>query len=97
MDIQTTLSHLGGYGKLRALVNARDFVKSDKERSLRFKFSGCSKYHIAKITLTPRDTYEIKLYKFRGVKRVRETEPVEAYASELRATFEQLTGLYLTF
>lgn len=93
MNGQTAIFQLGGLGKLKAMINARDFAKG--EDFIQFKFSGNPKMNIAKIRLTPADEYEITFYKFAKYK-CKELQTVPAWAGNLKRVFEAETGLYLS-
>lgn len=95
---ETIIQQMGGYGKLKAMINAKDFLYSDKEKSLQFKFSGSKKVNCIKITLNNLDLYDIKLYKINLKKFTCDVkEKIEnIYADQLKDIFETKTGLYLS-
>ena len=98
------ISQLGGYGKLKAMINARDLIfgmNEEKNYYLNFKFSGSKKYNYCKITLNFMDLYNIKFYKMRkkdflmvesNTKKIN-----DLYNDMLINTFEENTELYLSF
>lgn len=93
----TTISYLGGYNKLMAMVNAKNFVY-DKEGGIQFWFSGNKNMNIVKFSLTHEDLYKVTFYKYNrrtmDVKVVDEYDGI--YAEQLKELFEQVTGRYLS-
>lgn len=93
---QAIIRQMGGLGRLRAMVNARDFVALGN--GVQFAFSGSRKANKARITLSAGDFYTLELFKIR--KRGLEVEAVyEAeglYWDQLKPIFEAETGLYLS-
>ncbi len=98
---QTIIDYLGGFGQLQAMINAKYFMTTDDPAGIRFQFSGSKKANICKITYEPGlDTYKFELFRYTRVRYahcpvIYELEGV--YADLLKPTFEQETGLYLTF
>lgn len=92
----TIIQQMGGFGKLQAMVSANTFVGDDN--SVQFKFKGCRKANICKVTLLPSDTYLFQLYRFNNktfdLDKVYELEG--AYNDMLKPVFESETGLYLS-
>lgn len=90
----TIIEQLGGYGKLKTMVNARNL--SCTSTSLTFKFRGCSKANCMKIELNHWDTYDVTFYKIQkcDFKIVRESDGI--YCDMLIDIFESFTGLYLS-
>ena len=95
---EITLKQLGGAGRLKAMIGAKNFMHSDGGRTIRFQFPNRkrSKPNFVKITLDPTDTYTLEmgrtikydykvLYKQEGL-----------YASQLKGIIERETGLRLS-
>ncbi len=96
---QIIIEQMGGFGRLEAMIAAKNFMTTDDPVGLRFQFSGSKKANICKITLLASDTYKFELFKYTRVKYahcpvVYEVEGV--YDDMLKSVFEQETGLYLT-
>ena len=94
---ETTLQYLGGSGKLKAMIGAKDF-SHDKNGTLTFKFKSFKKANIAQFILDPSDTYTVKLLKYNQRSReVTEYKTIEGlYFDQLKEYFERETGLYLS-
>lgn len=93
--IDTIINQMGGMGTLRAFVNARDFVGSEK--GVMFKFSGSRKYNIVKIDYNcGLDLYEVEFIKVHGA-NIKSNRHEMIYADMLVELFENETGLYLHF
>ena len=88
---ETIIRQMGGPGKLKAMVNARNFACNEKG-DLTFKFSGSRKYNLVKVELTPLDDYTIKFYKNTTEKKIIEG----IYNDQLKEIFEEETGLRLS-
>ena len=99
----TTLQQLGGRGRLKAMIGARDFSSRDDGRTLHFKFPACPKANVCKITLNALDTYDVTFIKVGRLSRKTYEVPVQTtgefsgvYCDQLREVFEGFTGLYLS-
>lgn len=92
-----TIEYLGGYGRIMAMVNGKDFAY-DKDGSIQFKFSGNKNMNIVKFALTHEDVYKVTFYKYNNrtydLKVVKEYDGI--YASKLKELFENVTGLDLS-
>lgn len=93
MDANATIDQLGGFSRLQAMINARDFGKG--KNFLQFRFSGSRKMNIVKIELTPLDEYELTFYR-QSAGRMKEVSKVPAWAGNIKRIFEEETGLYLS-
>lgn len=93
----TIIQQLGGHGKLKAMVSAKDFMYSDKDKSLTFKFSGSRKTNCIRITYNSMDLYDIEFLKINLKKLTCKTiEIIEnVYNDQLIEIFERRTELYL--
>ena len=80
-----------GLALLTAMVGARD-VGYAADR-VRFKFKGCWKWNGVEITLNERDTYDVQFWKYRSGKVQLGVKIKDVYADNLRAVFEEETGL----
>lgn len=105
INSQQTIEQLGGFGKLRAMINAKDFMESQDDSYLQFSHAkGTNKGVKVRIQLTG-DLYTITWYKRARVEvmpGVKMTDFVECdsvemiYGDQLREVFEGRTGLYLS-
>lgn len=92
------VSWLGGLGKLKAMVNARGFVSGTNgkaEASVSFRFSGSKKASTVVITYErAHDLYRMEFFK--GSMPIMVKGYGLLQGSDLRKTFEEFTGLYLS-
>lgn len=92
---ETSIQHLGGFGKLRAMINARSFT-TDEDGSGRFIFSGSERTNMLRIYLVD-DLYTLEFYMWKGPS----SNPVQVkkysnvFVDDLPRMFESYTGLYL--
>ncbi len=96
----TIMQQMGGYGKLKAMIGARDMFALDSDSpGLQFSFKGSKKANKVRIELTPDDLYNLTFYKINMRNIDRSTAPVEKYENiyedMLIPVFEKTTGLYL--
>ncbi len=93
----TIASQLGGFGRLTAMTNAKQFMH-DNDGSLAFKFSGSRKVNYVKITLNCMDTYDVEFGKIKKFNYVKDEQRSRdgVYGDMLVDLFEQATGLYLS-
>lgn len=90
------LNQLGGFGKLRAMISAKDFVYGDK--NLSFGFKGSKEVNKIKIQLNEMDLYDITFYKYMP-KKVELKEVIKfngLWYDQLKPIFEDFTGLDLS-
>ena len=96
------LEQLGGIGKLKAMLGAKDFMYSSKDPNfIEFNFKGCDKANHIKIEYNEgKDLYDIAFYKIKKVNGLAQPEEVKAFTdvftSELKSTFRDYTGLELS-
>jgi hypothetical protein len=94
---ETTIKYLGGYGKISAMIGAKNFG-FDKEGLLRFQFKMFKKANLVTFKVNGKDLYDIKFYKLST--RTGECPLVQEindlYADQIKKAFEQYTGLYLS-
>lgn len=95
-DATTILNQLGGRGRLSMMIGASSFYGTSEGVGLTFRFKN-RKANYAKVTLNGKDLYDVEIFKATKF----ELKPVESaydvYATDLVATFERLTGLFLHF
>jgi len=92
---ETIVYQLGGMGKLKAMINARNFV-CDDEGSLSFRFSGNPKINCIRIKLNGLDLYDITFYKINKIDFSTVHEVTDIYAEDLVNIIEQQIELYLS-
>lgn len=95
LEIATEIvRQFGGFGRLKAMVNGRDYVAI--ERGLMFRFSGSQKANKAIITLEPTDLYKLELYQLRRNGEARMISRWSGlYADQMLEAFRKGTGLHL--
>lgn len=91
---ETIIQQLGGQSRLRVMVNAKDFVATDN--GLMFRFSGCRKANKVRITLNSMDTYDVEFFKIKKFTFETAAKFEHIYNVDLKAVFEDETGLYLS-
>lgn len=84
---------LGGPGKLRMMLGAKNVTLIDKGLSFKWPSQQRTRGNGVRITLDPSDTYTMEF--FNGAKSVKKYEGI--YNDQLVSTFENQTGLYLNF
>ena len=92
----TVLQQLGGQKLLRLMVAADNFVQSEKEQWVSFKFKGSVSFNYLKIQLNSMDLYDLTFYKIRGTKLQSQKLVTNIYCDTLMDVFESETSLYLT-
>jgi hypothetical protein len=102
----TIIKQMGGMGRLKAMVGAKDFVSYSAASESKygeglggvaFKFAKSKgKPNYVKIILDPSDTYTVTFGSIRGYQLKDEDEISGVYVSNLRDLFERKTGLYLS-
>ena len=90
----TIAEQLGGYGKLEAMINAKNFAYDDN--SLTFKFSGNKNINCIKINLEPNDTYTVTYYKIKRLDFAIVSETKRVYAGSLKTSIRNNIGLRLS-
>lgn len=73
------------------MLGAKDFV-ADKN-SIQFKIRGSTTFTHIKITLLPEDLYDVKFYKIRSLKVIKEEVIEGAFADMLHDVIRVKTGL----
>ncbi|MCH9712665.1 MAG: hypothetical protein K0U20_08595 [Proteobacteria bacterium] len=103
IDASLTLNQLaqreGGVNVLAAMTGAKNFVKSDEENFVSFRFTAKAKNkaNYIKITLNAMDTYDVEFGYIRGMNYTVRSVSEGLYDDMLKKHFETETGLYLTF
>ena len=97
-DAQTVVSQLGGAGRLKAMIGAKNFIQSQADNYLQFQFmSGAkNKANRIRITLNANDLYDIKFYNVRKFEEKVKEEFSDIYCDQLVSIFEDSTSLYLS-
>ena len=95
----TIMNQLGGYGKLKAMINIK--YQTAINSGLKFMFSGCRKINCIQIILDATDTYKIEFGKLvMSGKNIGEYTKVkgfeEIYADQLKWLVEETTDLRLS-
>ena len=101
---QTIIQQMGGFGRLQAMVGAKDFVALTPSESeahgpgILFNFKGSRKANKCRVTLSWNDTYRFELYKYnrRTLKCPKVFEIDDIYCDMIIQIFEEETGLYLS-
>lgn len=95
---RTILHQLGGPGRLKAMIGARNFVLEDDALvfALPSNFAKKSINRI-RIRLSWNDLYEVTFSRVRAGKTTVVSEFSDIYADVLKNVLERETGLYLTF
>jgi len=102
IDAKLTLNQLtqsnSGAGRLSAMVGGKNFVKSDEENFVAFKFSAKAKNksNYCKITLNAMDTYDVEFGYIRGMNYTVRSVTEGLYDDMLKDHFETETSLYLS-
>jgi len=81
----TIIRQMGGAGKLRAMVAAKDILATDA--GVQFSFKGCKKTDKVVIELTPMDTYNVKFFK--SAKYSPSCRIIKGHVVECKSTFEE--------
>lgn len=95
----TGIQQLGhSASRLSMMIGAKNFVKSDEERWVSFRFTAKSKNksNYFKMTLNGMDLYDITFGSIRGDKYTIKGEFSNCYVEDLKTIFESETGLYLS-
>lgn len=99
--INTMIAQLGGMGRLSVMINAKHFMKDDRDNqvTLQFSFSGCK--HANRIRLTYHrglDLYTLQILNItkRGLEVAEVFNGDGFYADMLIPTIERKTGLLLS-
>lgn len=93
---KTILEQLGS-GRFVAMTGAKNFVAHPDALSFRLP-AGLAKKGInyIKITLNPKDLYDIEFGKLRGLNHAAISESKDVYAEDLRSEISETTGLALS-
>jgi hypothetical protein len=96
---ETILRQMGGAHRLRAMIGAYDFMGSEKDQELHFKWKAKAKNgaNALTITLDPSDTYTMQFWKLRAGKVTKLGKFDMLYEDQIIPLFEGETGLRLRF
>jgi len=86
------LKQMGGFGRLKAMIGAKNFSKTADSLTFQWPSKQRSTGNALKVTLKGDDTYDMEF--FNGPKSVKKYDGV--YNDQLKSIFEKQTGLYLT-
>lgn len=90
---QTVLEQLGG-NKFIAMTGAKDFTKDDAKHMIGFRIGRNSKsVNYVRITLTPRDTYDMEFLGIRNMELKPRSKSTDVYADQLQEIFTEHTGM----
>jgi hypothetical protein len=95
----TIAKQMGGYGRLKAMLGARDFLYDKNPPSFQFKFPNKAKGkpNFVKIIYdVGQDLYDIEFGRIRGTSYKKIKTYSSIYANQLKKLFEKTTGLYLS-
>lgn len=96
MDVATTiLAQMGGGGRLRAMIGAKDFSGGGNVLTFRWAARARNGANNIRITLEPSDTYKVEFFSVRGRSVKSKGVFEDIYAEDLIPLFERETGLYL--
>lgn len=88
---------LGGLGRLKVMIGAKDFLYSSEDTYLSFKFmKGNQGINYCNIRLNGSDLYELTFGKIRGHNYTVIKTYDDIYCDQLKSIFESTTGLYLS-
>ena len=99
---EATLGYLGGTGRLKAMIGARNFLalsETDKIRggvSFTLPAFGKPRVNVIKIELNGGDLYDVYFYFLRAGKLKTVAEEKDVFCDQLREVIERNTGLYLS-
>lgn len=96
---QQTLSQLGGWSRVKSFLGAKHLSYGDGGRSLSFKFPNRkrSKPNFVKITVNPRDYYDIEFGRIQKYDYKVLESFTDVPGENLVDVFQRTTGLYLSF
>jgi len=99
----TILSQLGGGPRVNAFIGIKQLRALTNEagecNGLGIKFAANAKKgaNYCTITLSPKDTYDVKFFKLQGLVSTELSSFEDTYCDQLVELFENATGLYLSF
>jgi len=100
IDPQLTLNQLtqsnNGANRLKAMIGAKDFVKTDDMIAFRFPMKALNKANCVRITLNSMDLYDVEFGYLRAGKYTERSKVENMYSDMLYNHFETETGLNLT-
>jgi hypothetical protein len=87
---------MGGFGKLKAMLGARNFVWIKDGVTFTWPSRQRSRGNGVEITLRPDDTYDVTFYNVSVKARKKVKEYSNVYADALKRVFQDQTGLRLS-
>jgi len=90
------IKQLGGYWKLKSMINIRNIFYSDEKQNVSFKFSGNPDINYCKIHLNGKDLYNLEFGKVKKLSYEIVNSHYDIYNDMLKNVFEQETSLYLS-
>ena len=92
---------IGSPNKLKIMLGAKNFVKSyfdrDNHPGIQFKFPRRSGINCCQLTLDiGLDLYRLKFFNIKGIDTIEVSTHPDLFVDNVRQTFEQQTGLYLS-
>ena len=96
-DAQTVINQLGGAGRLKAMIGAKNFVQSQTDNWVQFQFMSGAKNKANRLRITLRnDLYDIDFFVVRKGEKKTKQEFTGIYNDQLVSIFEDSTSLYLS-
>tara|TARA_A100001388_G_C28761028_1_gene497799 strand:+ start:517 stop:864 length:348 start_codon:yes stop_codon:yes gene_type:complete len=92
----TIIKHLGGLGKLDAMLGIKHVLYGRKSSNIHIKAKNSKKINLIVVRLQPNDEYTIEFYKGRGVNSKEVETLKDIPASSLKSSVERVTGLKLS-
>lgn len=92
---QTIINQIGGMGRLKAMIGAKDFLII--ESGVRFKFAKAyNGINYISIVLNGNDLYDVEYKKVGSKNAITIATSNDLYSDMLKSDFEQTTKLYLS-
>ena len=86
------IAQLGGFGLLKMMVGAKEFIRDQERHTVRFKVMGGL---YIQIELNGKDLYNLEVFKLRSFNKKIIGQEEDLYFDQLREAFEKHTGLTL--
>jgi hypothetical protein len=93
---QETCKQMGGTRRLMAMVGGKNFLSDGAAFSFRFTGQNKIKANYLKVTLNSLDTYDMEFGRVHGDSYKIMATLNNVYGDQLKAIFEEKTGLYLS-
>jgi len=99
-DYKTALNQLtmsnNGINRLVIMIGAKDFMRSDEESFISFKFPRSNSINYCKLSLTADDLYTLELGYIHSMNYTVRKELKGLFFDQLKGIFEDETKLYLS-